>query len=79
MAASKKHFDSKEQALAFIDTLSYANIRNWLADFLLEDEEPMPPIRITRGQFEKYFKIIGEKADGTPEQRGKSGRPKKTE
>lgn len=77
MAVNKKHFDSRDEALAFIDTLSYANIRNWLADFLCDDEITTPPVRISRAQFEKFFKIIGEKADGTPEQRGRLGRPKK--
>ena len=35
-----------------------------------EKREATAPMRISQSDFDKHFRIIGFKADGTPEQRG---------
>lgn len=37
----------------------------------LSDREEFTPIRISKADFDKHFRIIGFKSDGTPEARGK--------
>ena len=68
----RKHFESREECLAFIDTLTLSHIKNWLASFLMED---MPErMIITEEQFKAFFKIRGINEEGKEERRG---RPKK--
>lgn len=72
MAASRKKFSSEEECLAFIDTLSIANIRAWLKDFLMEEQPEK--ITVTEEQLAAFFKVRGIANDGSVERRG---RPRK--
>lgn len=68
-----KRFESKEEALEYIKTLSMAEIVDLAASALLENTAA-GKIIITQEQFQNYFKIRGLNANGEPETRGR--RPK---
>lgn len=71
MAATRKKFNSLEECEAFVDNLSYANMRNWLISFLMEDSAEK--VILTKSQFEAFFRIREESGIG------KKGRPRKSE
>lgn len=67
-----KQFETREECLAWIDTLSFQQIRNTLADYIME--QPTEKILITLPQLEKFFKVRGlriENGTVTEEVRGK--------
>lgn len=70
-----KKFNTREEALEFIDTLPINTIRYMLADCLLE--RIRDKIVITQEQFNAFFKIRGLKEDGTEENRGRKPREDK--
>ena len=63
-----KKFQTRESALAFIDTIPLFTLRQLTADLLMESREK---ITITEEQFKEHFKIRGQKEDGTEEKRGR--------
>lgn len=67
-----KQFENRQECLAWIDTLSFKQIRNMLADYVMEG--PVEKVLITLPQLEKFFKVRGlriENGTVTEEVRGK--------
>lgn len=52
-----KSFETREQALEYIDTLPFQQVRNMLADYLTGGS--VDKILITLPQLEKFFKVRG--------------------
>lgn len=52
-----KQFDTREQALEYIDTLPFIQVKNMLADYLITDS--VDKVLITLPQLEKFFKVRG--------------------
>lgn len=67
-----KQFETREECLAWIDTLTFQQLRSMLADFIMD--KPTDKILITLPQLEKFFKVRGlriENGTVTEEVRGK--------
>lgn len=64
-----KRFNTKEEALEFVDSLPMNTIRYMLADYLMEG--PRERIVVTQEQFNAFFKIRGVREDGGMETRGR--------
>lgn len=70
MALRPAKFVSYDQALAYVNSLPISAIVDGYAQLLYESER-MEPIKITREQFERMFRIVGVREDGEPERRGR--------
>ena len=70
---AKQKFLSLEQATAYVNSLPIAAIIDGYAKLLFESDQ-VEPVKITREQLEKLFKIVGETRTGELERRG---RPRK--
>lgn len=67
-----KQFETREECLAWIDTLTFQQLRSMLTDFIMD--KPTDKILITLPQLEKFFKVRGlriENGTVTEEVRGK--------
>lgn len=73
---SQPAFKTKEDCIAYIDSLSMAQIKKWLVYFFMEQPRT-PKIVMTEEQFNAIFKIKGRTEKGEVETRGR--RPKKEE
>lgn len=63
-------FKTKEEAVAFLNTLPLNSLISLAADLLVERAQPKK-ISITEEQFRTMFRITGMKEDGTVETRGR--------
>ena len=63
-------FKTREEALAFLNTLPINSLIALAADLLVERSVPKK-ISITEEQFRTMFKITGQKEDGSVETRGR--------
>ncbi len=63
-------FKTREEALAFLNTLPINSLISLAADLLVERAQPKK-ISITEEQFRTMFRITGMKEDGTAETRGR--------
>ena len=52
-----KQFENKDECLAWIDTLSFQQIRSMLADYVMSEQ--VDKVLITLPQLEKFFKVRG--------------------
>lgn len=69
---AKLKFNTLDDALAYVNSLPIQEIIQDYARILWETQDGrMEPIKITKRQFENYFKIIGFTSDGGIESRGR--------
>lgn len=68
-----KKIKTREEAEEFVSRLTLAGAHNLLVELLMQQED-IQPIPITQEQLTQHFRIIGIRADGEVQRRG---RPKK--
>lgn len=68
--AALKTFNTREEAMEYINTLSLSSIVSLCAELLVERTAPKK-ITITEEQFNSLFRIVGRRDDGTVENRGR--------
>lgn len=65
-----KTFNTKQEAMAYLQTLSIGEIMDIAANLLLENA-PTRKITLSQEQFERYFRIAGFTESGGKETRGR--------
>ena len=69
---AKARFNSYEEVVNYVKSLSIQELIEGYANLLWEAENSkFEPIKLTKAQFETYFRIIGYTSDGSVEFRGR--------